>query len=124
MSDVPPDTLQECLACGGGAGKGDCGWCGATGAMSKAQAYHYRVHLQRLRAASSTFPLVESLVRDVLAKVALSERAGAPSLVADGVELLKHWQETESLSREREEAARELREFHRKALDFLAGVND
>lgn len=124
MSDNPPDTLAECLACGGGPGKSECGWCGTTGAMTKAQAYHYRRHMQRLRAASSTFPLVESLVRDVLAKIALSERAGAVGLVAEGVELLERWRETESLSHEREEAARELREFHRKALDFLAGVNE
>lgn len=124
MSDVPPDTLQECLACGGGPGKDDCGWCGKTGAMSKAQAHHYRMHQQRLRAASSTFPLVEGMVRDVLAKIALSERAGAATLVAEGVDLLEHWRKTESLSQERQDAARELKEFNRKALDFLAGVND
>lgn len=124
MSEAPPDTLQECIACGGGSEKGNCGWCGHTGAMNKAQAYHYRRHMQRLRAASSTFPLVESLVQDILTKVALSERSGAPSLVADGIELLKRWRDTESLSHEREQAAHELREFHRKALDFLAGVND
>lgn len=124
MSDPPPDTLQECISCAGGPRIKDCGWCGGTGAMTKAQAYHYRMHMQRLRAASSTFPLVESLVRDVLAKIALSERAGAVTLVAEGVELLDHWRETESLSHEREEAARELREFHRKALDFLAGIQD
>lgn len=92
--------------------------------MSKAQAYHYRRHMQRLRAASSTFPLVESMVRDVLAKIALSERAGAPGLVVEGVDLLERWRQTESLSHEREEAARELKEFNRKALDFLAGVQD
>jgi hypothetical protein len=125
MTDEPvPETERECPACGGGPMKAECSVCAGTGHVTAKQAYHWRMFEQRRRAASSTFPLVEGLVRDILAKIALSERAGASSLVVEGVDLLNHWRETESLSHEREDAARELRVFHQKALDFLAGVND
>jgi hypothetical protein len=125
MTDEPePETEIQCPACGGGPMRVECSVCAGTGLVTARQAYSWRVWEQRRRAASSTFPLVESLVRDVLAKIALSERAGAPGLVAEGVELLERWRETESLSHEREEAARELKDFNRKALDFLAGTNE
>lgn len=119
MTDEP-ETERECPACGSGPGRAACAVCDGTGMVTAAQAYHWKLFDQRRRAASSTFPLVESLVRDALAKV--SQRDGSAGLVAEGVELLDRWRSTDSLSHEREEAARELREFHRRALDFLAGT--
>lgn len=113
-----PETLTECRACGNGAGRDACGWCGGLGTMNRNQVLLWRVHEQRRRAASSSYALVETLVRDAVGRVART-RPGAPLLVeADA--LLDKWRKTESMSPEREDCARELRRLHRQLLDILS----
>lgn len=119
MSDDEPETLIECRACGNGDMRAQCPYCEGTGTMSKAQLFLWRANEQRRRSMSSSYALIETLVRDTLGRVVRSRKEGASELVSEADGLLEKWRATESMSTEREGLARELRRLHRQMLDFL-----
>ena len=104
-----PDTLKNCLACGGI--YKDCKWC-TNGLMNEKQLSDWIEFKQQRRSISGTYNFLESTTKEIIEKL---ELLNLNDLAANGKQLLNEWE----LAHDKSEATNKLVIFHRTSLEEI-----
>ena len=106
--EVEPATPRACGACGG---RG-CKWC-TMGYQDEAQQADWSRFRERMRKISSTYSLLEKVVRELIGGL---EAAGQDEMAARGKECLNVWMTSSPDTRERREASMKMSLFQSEAV--------
>ena len=117
-SDLPPDTLRPCEACGGERLSSPCRWCD-DGFQTPAQYLRWAHFRERMRLISTTYEFLPGVVADVVERLELRGTADALDLAREGRRLLQEWERAPATGGRREVATRLLSDLITRALDYL-----
>jgi len=104
-----PDTLKNCLACGGI--YKDCKWC-TNGLMNEKQLLDWINFKQQRRSISGTYNFLESTTKEIIEKLELLDLI---DLAIQGKQLLTEWDSAYDKS----EVTNKLTIFHKTALEEI-----
>lgn len=107
-------------------GEIDCPWC-SDGYQNPMQQVRWREFRRVMSKISGTYSVFESLIKDLLVRLALLGGSGdekAWTLRDEGEVVLQKWLSAEPTTTERAESSQELLAFNRKALDYLLEQHD
>lgn len=107
-ADAEPMTPRTCGACGG---RG-CKWC-TLGYQDEAQQKEWSRFRERMRKISSTYSLLEKVVRELIEGL---EKAGQAELAGRGKECLDAWMSSSPDTAERREASMRMSLFQSEAV--------
>lgn len=113
-SDEARDTLHTCEAC---QGEG-CPWCDA-GLQNRTQYDRWVRFRLQMRNISNTYSFLQAIVLDVLERLQEDGSDLALVLALEGQRLFEMWQNAGPTHGSRDAITEELKEFNKRALDFL-----
>lgn len=109
-----PITLQLCEPCDGHG----CPWCN-NGLQTREQYLMWCKFRRKMRNISNTYSFVEEIVLDILDRLNKLDTDEALVLALEGQRLLERWSRTNPVNQGRNAATEALKDFNRRALDYL-----
>lgn len=114
MASDDRDTMHSCEACE----RRGCAWC-SDGLQNRAQFESWIKFRKDMQSISATYTFLRDIVLDVLKRLDADGSSLARLLETEGRDLLDEWQEATPGSRNM--ITDSLKEFNRRALDYLQG---
>ncbi len=111
------DTPRVCEACGD-ASEVECHWC-TNGFQSEAQQKAWRHFRKRVTKVSGTYQMAQRMIEDIIEVLDEKSEPETARLAEEGRILLQKWVDADPVTAERTSATSDMKEFHRRVLDFL-----